>query len=90
MSEAGNPRPTASSFTKWRAIVWHLCVVAAGVVLLIEAANSFKPYGRFNNPLGSRIQGVLFLIWALALILNGAQDIFRSSRKITLRSSRSS
>jgi len=55
----------ASSFTKWRAIVWHLCVVAAGVVLLIEAANSFKPYGRFNNPLGSRIQGVLFLIWGL-------------------------
>ena len=78
----------ASSFAKWRAIFWHLCVVAAGVVLLIEGGNSFKPYGRFNNPLGSRIQGVLFLIWALALILNGAQSIFRHSRTGTLRPSR--
>ena len=76
-----------SSFAKWRAIVWHLCVVAAGVVLLIEAGNSFKPYGRFNNPLGSRIQGVLFLIWAMGLILNGVQNIFRGSRKVTLSSS---
>jgi hypothetical protein len=76
-----------SSFAKWRAVVWHLCRVAAGVVLLIEAVNSFKPYGRFNNPLGSRIQGVLFLIWAVALILNGVTDIFRGSRKVTLKSS---
>jgi hypothetical protein len=76
-----------SSFAKWLAILWHLCVVAAGVVLLIEAGDPFKSHGRFNNPLGSRIQGVLFLIWAAGLILNGAQDIFRDSRKVTLRPS---
>lgn len=78
---------SVSRFAKWRAVVWHLCLVAAGVVFLIEAANSFKPYGRFNNPLGSRIQGVLFFICAAILILNGAQGIFRGSRKVTLKSS---
>lgn len=45
------------------------CVIAflVGAILLYLGVDSLKHAGRWNNPLGNRIEGSLFVLWALTL-----------------------
>jgi len=48
--------------------LWNLFLVSLGVYFFSMALASLRSLGRYNNPVGNLIEGILFFVWSVALI----------------------
>jgi hypothetical protein len=61
-------------------VLLELLVMSMGVLLFVAAVHSFSDPWLYNNMIGNRAQGILFLAWSLVLVILPILNFVRAIR----------
>jgi hypothetical protein len=70
-------------------LVWHLMIAAVGTILFILGIALLRSPGRWNNPVGNKVEGILTILWALALLISALRNLFEARQSSRLAPGRS-
>jgi len=76
-----------SSRTVFGSRVWNIVVAMFGAFLLVAGILLLLPPDRFNNPLGTKVEAILIIAWASALLFVAGRSLLSPWRRKRLASS---